>query len=63
MPSPGRVEPFAPYLSFTSTDSPLWISLVAHTEVLGEHISRVVSPFDIEDLNVLVSDSVTLVRS
>ena len=28
------------------------------SEVLGEHIGRIVSPFDIENLYVLVSDSI-----
>jgi len=28
------------------------------SKVLGEHISRIVSPFDIENLYVLVSDSI-----
>ena len=28
------------------------------SEVLGEHISRIVSPFDIENLYVLVSNSI-----
>ena len=29
------------------------------SEVLGEHISRIISPFDVEDLYVLVCDSIT----